>query len=59
MDPIKVEISPKKGYVILHRCRKCGEIKESACVCCTQDEACVMVAKHKGLWSFCSVSAYI
>ena len=29
MDPIKVEISPKKGYVILHRCRKCGEIKRN------------------------------
>ena len=29
MDPIKVEINPKKGYVILHRCRKCGEIKRN------------------------------
>ena len=29
MDPIKVELSPKKGYVILHRCRKCGEIKKN------------------------------
>ena len=29
MDPIKVELSPKKGYVILHRCRKCGEIKRN------------------------------
>ena len=39
--------------------RKCGEIKESACVRRTQDEACAMAAKHKRLWSFCSVSAYI
>ena len=29
MDPIKVELNPKKGYVILHRCRKCGEIKRN------------------------------
>ena len=29
MDPIKVEINPKKGYVIVHRCRKCGEIKRN------------------------------
>lgn len=29
MDPIKVEINPKKGYVILHKCRKCGEIKRN------------------------------
>ncbi|MBQ8836167.1 MAG: RNHCP domain-containing protein [Clostridia bacterium] len=29
MDPVKVEINPKKGYVILHRCRKCGEIKRN------------------------------
>ena len=29
MDPIKVEIDPKKGYVILHKCRKCGEIKRN------------------------------
>ncbi len=29
MDAIKVELSAKKGYVILHRCRKCGEIKKN------------------------------
>ena len=29
MDAVKVEISPKKGYVILHKCRKCGEIKKN------------------------------
>jgi len=29
MDPIKVELSAKKGYVIVHRCRKCGEIKRN------------------------------
>ena len=29
MDPVKVEISPKKGYVILHKCRRCGEIKKN------------------------------
>ena len=26
MRPIKVETDPKKGYVILHRCERCGEI---------------------------------
>ena len=26
MEPIRVEPDPKKGYVILHRCRKCGQI---------------------------------
>lgn len=29
LDPIKVELNPKKGYVIVHRCRKCGEIKRN------------------------------
>lgn len=29
MDPIRVELSPKKGYVIVHKCRKCGEIKRN------------------------------
>lgn len=26
MEPIRVEPDPKKGYVIIHRCTKCGEI---------------------------------
>ena len=39
--------------------RKCDEIDESVRVCCTQDGACAMAAKHKRLWSFCCVSAYI
>ncbi|MBE6672878.1 MAG: RNHCP domain-containing protein [Ruminococcaceae bacterium] len=26
MDAVKAEPDPKKGYVILHRCRKCGQI---------------------------------
>ena len=29
MDAIKVELNPKKGYVIVHKCRKCGEIKRN------------------------------
>ena len=29
MRPIKVEIDPKKGYVIVHRCEKCGEIRRN------------------------------
>ena len=26
MEPIRTEPDPKKGYVIYHRCTKCGEI---------------------------------
>ena len=26
MEPIRVELDPKKGYVIIHRCTRCGEI---------------------------------
>ena len=29
MEPIRVEIDSKKGYVIVHRCKKCGEIKRN------------------------------
>lgn len=29
LEPIKVEISSKKGYVIVHRCKKCGEIRRN------------------------------
>lgn len=29
MDPIKAETDPKKGYIIIHKCRKCGEIKRN------------------------------
>ena len=29
LEPIGLEISPKKGYVIIFKCKKCGEIIES------------------------------
>ena len=29
MDPIRVELDSRKGYVIIHKCRKCGEIKRN------------------------------
>jgi hypothetical protein len=29
MEPIGVEIGGKKGYVIIHRCKKCGEVKRN------------------------------
>lgn len=29
MRPIKVEPDPKKGYIIIHKCEKCGEIKRN------------------------------
>jgi len=27
LEPIKVETDPKKGYIIVHRCQKCGAIR--------------------------------
>lgn len=27
LEPVKVVTDPKKGFVIIHRCRKCGAIK--------------------------------
>lgn len=27
LEPIRVEPDPRKGYVIVHRCRKCGAIR--------------------------------
>ena len=32
MEPISVETNPKKGYVIVHKCKKCGEIKRNKAV---------------------------
>lgn len=29
LRPIKVETDPKKGYVIVHKCEKCGEIRRN------------------------------
>ena len=29
MEPIRVETDSKKGYVIIHRCQKCGETKRN------------------------------
>ena len=29
MEPIGVEVSAKKGYVIVHRCVRCGEIRRN------------------------------
>ncbi len=29
MEPVKVELDSKKGYVIVHRCTKCGAIKRN------------------------------
>lgn len=29
MEPIGVEVGGKKGFVIIHRCMKCGEIKRN------------------------------
>jgi hypothetical protein len=29
MDPVRAETDSKKGYIIVHKCRKCGEIKRN------------------------------
>lgn len=29
LQPISVEINPKKGYVIVFRCKKCGMLKKN------------------------------
>ena len=29
LEPIGVELSSKKGYVIVYKCNKCGEIKKN------------------------------
>lgn len=29
MEPVKVEPDPKKGFVITHKCTKCGEIRRN------------------------------
>ena len=29
MDPIGAETDPKKGYIIIHKCRKCGAIRRN------------------------------
>ena len=29
MQPIAIENSPKKGYVIVYKCTKCGEVKRN------------------------------
>lgn len=29
MRPIRVEPDPRKGFVIVHQCEKCGEIKRN------------------------------
>ena len=29
MEPIRTEPDPKRGFVIIHRCTKCGEIRRN------------------------------
>lgn len=29
LEPVGAELSPKKGYVIIHKCTKCGEIRRN------------------------------
>lgn len=29
MEPVRVEIDSKKGFVIVHRCTKCGELRRN------------------------------
>ena len=29
MDPISAEPDPKKGFIVIHKCRKCGAIRRN------------------------------
>ena len=29
LEPVRVDIDPKKGYIIVSKCRKCGEIRRN------------------------------
>ena len=29
LEPIGLEINPKKGYVIIYKCKKCGQIRKN------------------------------
>ena len=29
LEPIRVEPDPKKGFVVVHKCKKCGEIRRN------------------------------
>ena len=33
LKPIRAEVNPKKGYVIVYKCSKCGEIKRNRAAC--------------------------
>ena len=47
LEPIGIEISPKKGYVIVFKCKKCGAIrKNKAAEDDNIDEIIKLSAKH-------------
>jgi len=29
LEPVRVELNPKKGYVIIYKCKKCGAIRKN------------------------------
>lgn len=29
LEPISVELNPKKGYVIIYKCKKCGRVRRN------------------------------
>ena len=29
LDPIRTEPDPKKGFIVIHRCRKCGQLRRN------------------------------
>jgi hypothetical protein len=31
MEPFEVDLSGKKGYIIMHKCKKCGKIINNKC----------------------------
>jgi hypothetical protein len=38
LEPVRAEPDPKKGFVIIHRCRKCGEIRRNKAALNTENQ---------------------
>ena len=45
--PIAIEISAKKGYVVVHRCALCGQIKRNVCAA-DDSQAVILTVMSKG-----------
>ena len=47
LEPIDVEINPKKGYVIIYKCKKCGIIKKNKAAKDDNMEVIYQIMKNK------------